>query len=379
MVLPIVLLFLTLLQSLAMLLLSLIPLLRSDVWSELTTQGTAAYHPVWGPAIVFDVFATAVMVVFPIVLLVLIFQRRRVAPKFVIAFSFFILIARIADSIAVIALALASLRKTGYIEIAHDMTTTVLTGLVIALVLAAIWIPYFLVSKRVRNTFTRSKRSEEQAQPRNWSRTVVAWIFGVGATAAVVLVVLLSWGSATLSSELGGLTTQSGDIKIYTDPDYGFSFEYPADWVLQQTLASEQGNYTAPGTVVVYGNYGSADTGVGLDSLGVLVLDEGLTYDDSKLPGIKGDLEALLADLVASTPGAAILEPLAEATVGGLPGFTATMSDSYAGQPLTVTIYWLFDHTLGYYLMAQTKTVNLWALEDEIAAFVASFKPGPEK
>jgi len=92
--------------------------------------------------------------------------------------------------------------------------------------------------------------------PRYWPEypQAIAWMLGVGMAVAVVVLVLLSWGNATFSAEVAALTTQSGSIKTYTDPDYGYSFDYPADWMLQRSIGNEAGDaYTAPGTAVVLG------------------------------------------------------------------------------------------------------------------------------
>jgi Protein of unknown function (DUF2569) len=361
----------------------MIPLFHSATWHNLTTSGTAMYHPLWAPALVFEATVTGIMAVVFIVLLVFLFQKRRLLPALMIGVAFFILAARTVDSIAVMVLAMGPLHGGGYVDLAHDMMTTALTGFVIALVLAAIWIPYLLLAKWVRNTFTRGRSVE--APPRllgRISRQTLAYVLGLGLAASVVVLVLLSWGTASVSGEIKGLTTQTGDIKTYTDPDYGYSFDYPADWVLQRSIYDQNGStlVSKPGTAWVYGPYGSPDTGgYGLDSMGVVVTPLGVGVAAPDLPQIKQTIETYLSQTLKSQPSLTVVEPLAETTVGGLKGYAVTMSETYGDIDLTVTSYYLFGEDLEYDMIVQTKTANMWALEDDIAAFLASFKPGPEK
>jgi hypothetical protein len=385
MVLPIVMLFLTLAVSLTVLFASQLPLFRSEVWSELTTSGTAAYHPLWGPMIVFETFATAVMIVFPILLLVLIFRKRRAAPKFVIGFAFFILLAKVVDSLAVVPLALDSLRHAGYLDTAHDTTTTALTGLVTALVLAAVWIPYFFLSTRVRNTFVHSRATEgtpAKVSARR-SRLAVAWTLGVGVTASIVLIVLLSWGTATLSREIGGLTTQSGGIKTYTDPTYGFSFSYPADWVLQTSGTAVDDAANVPlGAAAVFDPEGTFDGAYAVDIATVATNLSGFAFKESMLPDLKTSMEAYVADPSGPFATATIIEPLSQTTLGGLSGFKVTFSDTTDDTQDTrviVTLYSLFSGTLEYDLVVQTATEDWQDYQATYDALLSAFKPGPER
>jgi hypothetical protein len=121
------------------------PLLRHDTWVALTAKGSEAYHPLWAPLIISELVLNIVFLALAIVVLLLFFQRKRSFPRFVIAFFLMQLVWGIC-----LTLALRQIPATAGEDAASSFVNAI--GLALG---CAIWIPYFLVSKRVRATFTR--------------------------------------------------------------------------------------------------------------------------------------------------------------------------------------------------------------------------------
>lgn len=121
------------------------PILIDGTWERVTTPGTEAYHHLWAPLLIFEAIVNVGSIALAGVTLVFLFKHSRHTPKLAIAwlswgavsvtYDFFL-----GDLIP----AIASQSDTSN---AKDLGRT--------LVNAAIWIPYFLISKRVKATFVK--------------------------------------------------------------------------------------------------------------------------------------------------------------------------------------------------------------------------------
>lgn len=117
--------------------------LNSALWHALTTPGTRVYHPLFAPWIVGQLIVYSLLLLWALALLYFFFAKKRVFPSLMIAF----LVAR------VFALA-ADLSVAFRIPIvANSLGVNAFGGLITSIVVAAIWIPYFLRSRRVAATF----------------------------------------------------------------------------------------------------------------------------------------------------------------------------------------------------------------------------------
>jgi hypothetical protein len=120
-----------------------LPAVSPEVWSALTDKSSAAYNPALATVIVWEVIANLSLLIYALVVIVLFFQRRRFVPKMMIGLY--------AGSLAIVLLDILLVRL-----VAPDLTSVGASqmGEIARLVVScAIWIPYFIVSERVKGTF----------------------------------------------------------------------------------------------------------------------------------------------------------------------------------------------------------------------------------
>jgi hypothetical protein len=120
------------------------------VWSSLTTPGSEAYHPLWAPVIVSEMVANICLVLFDVALIFLFFMKSHRFPVLMVTFIAANLLYVVGDLIVV-----------GFIPAVTTADHARAIGeLARAIGGAIIWIPYFLVSKRVKNTFVKPEPNE---------------------------------------------------------------------------------------------------------------------------------------------------------------------------------------------------------------------------
>jgi hypothetical protein len=120
-------------------------LFQPATWAALTRPGSPAYHPLWAPITVFEVATNGALIAFTLVVLVLFLKRSRHVPMLMIAWQAIPIGVQVID--AILAAQIPALAH------AHGAGTS--GGVVQPVIGAAIWIPYFLKSRRVKNTFVR--------------------------------------------------------------------------------------------------------------------------------------------------------------------------------------------------------------------------------
>ena len=123
----------------------LLPVFEADTWTALTTPGEPAYHPLWAPWIIAELTINLVLLAGSIVVAFLFFAKRRLFPRFMIGFMVASVTVQAFDLLAAQAIPAAA-AEIGVQEVRTFLGT---------LSSSAIWIPYFLRSKRVRATFVK--------------------------------------------------------------------------------------------------------------------------------------------------------------------------------------------------------------------------------
>lgn len=115
----------------------------SGAWPVLTTPGSDAYHPLWAPILFFEIFANTALMCLSVALLILLFAKSHHFPRWMIAFYI--------ASFCILAIDQSLGQQIPFVAAQEDPTST--RELIRSIIAMAIWIPYFIKSERVRNTF----------------------------------------------------------------------------------------------------------------------------------------------------------------------------------------------------------------------------------
>lgn len=110
-------------------------------WSVLTTPGSPSFHPLYKLLLPAEIVVNVAMLGFVVLLIYLFFSKNHRVPRLMIAFYLINLVVVAVDT-------LVASQLPGFVwerEVIKDGARTLLT--------AVIWVPYFLISKRVANTF----------------------------------------------------------------------------------------------------------------------------------------------------------------------------------------------------------------------------------
>lgn len=127
----------------------LLPLFEPDTWSTLNHPDSPVYHPLWSTWVVGEAVFHVGLIGFCAALLYMMFTRRRRLPGMMMGFYAAVLAFAVGDCVVgntvLSALPEAQQDPAVYQEM--------INAIVRSMVAAAIWIPYFRRSVRVKNTF----------------------------------------------------------------------------------------------------------------------------------------------------------------------------------------------------------------------------------
>src|SRR5262249_23409735 len=138
--------FFSLIQNLGYFLGSIAPIIRSPLWDRFTNPNSPQFHPHWKLVFVCDALTCTLILSWNIAMLVLFFRKKRVFPQFLpVTLPIIFLVILAGHYLSGLIPAVAG--SVGYAK-EGSMLITKFIGL-------HIWIPYFLLSKRVAKTFVR--------------------------------------------------------------------------------------------------------------------------------------------------------------------------------------------------------------------------------
>jgi hypothetical protein len=114
-------------------------------WAAITTPGAEAYNPLWAPILFGEMAINGGLVLAWIFVAVLFFSKKKIFPKWYIGMLLFTLAFILIDALAIKAV-LPN-------QPVFDAETTKEFGR--TLIATLIWVPYMLMSKRVKATFVK--------------------------------------------------------------------------------------------------------------------------------------------------------------------------------------------------------------------------------
>jgi hypothetical protein len=122
----------------------MLPALAPETWSALTDSSSAAYHSLWAPVLIFEVVVNIALFFYTLWVLWLFFKKSKRVPRL-----FIIWLASLAATQTI------DLLLTNQIPAVASQPTDPesIKDVARSIIGAAIWIPYFMNSKRVYNTF----------------------------------------------------------------------------------------------------------------------------------------------------------------------------------------------------------------------------------
>lgn len=138
-------LILTLLLALVNLFSYSIPSFYSETWTALTSKDSLQYHHLWAPTILFEFLMNIGIILFSAYIIVRFYQRKMIVPRLIIVFYSASLLISVFEYILM--LQIPDWREIDDGSLAKDIAKGIFTCL--------IWIPYFLRSVRVKNTFVK--------------------------------------------------------------------------------------------------------------------------------------------------------------------------------------------------------------------------------
>ena len=124
-------------------LVELLPVFEPETWNYLTSPDSPVYHHLWKPLIWFEVLGNAFFMAFAIVLMFFFFGKRKLLPRLFIIYLVSNLVFVLGDYY--MASQIPMLGEMDMSDSFREIGRSILS--------VGIWVPYFLLSERVRGTF----------------------------------------------------------------------------------------------------------------------------------------------------------------------------------------------------------------------------------
>lgn len=167
-----------------------------------------------------------------------------------------------------------------------------------------------------------------------------------------------------------------GPTRVYTDPDYGFSFAYPESWKVTVVARAEDGpGGSSAKDVGAFDPTGGSADGALLDGLAVSVFPLNVVVNADLLPAFEAEIEDLVAGLRGRLSAVEVVEPLRATTINNTAGFETTHTFSYRGRRMRSRVVFLAAGSFEYQLTTQAVESSWDVSGPALDLLVESFSP----
>jgi hypothetical protein len=125
----------------------ILPSFAPENWKILTSPVSPGYHWAWAPVMITEQVADIILLVLGIVLIILLFRKKKAFPKLIIGYYLLDMIAVVCGVLGIAAISAKQVEMPKLFS--PENCRQILHGSIWAI----IWIPYFIKSRRVKNTF----------------------------------------------------------------------------------------------------------------------------------------------------------------------------------------------------------------------------------
>ena len=126
--------------------LTYLPIFTNGSLEKLSQTGNAAYSMLWKPTMMFELGVNIILLIFAVILLFSFFGRKKWFPKIFICLSMITIIFAIIDAVLITQI---------QSSLSLGLNINPVTQIISPVVIGAIWIPYLIISNRVKNTFVK--------------------------------------------------------------------------------------------------------------------------------------------------------------------------------------------------------------------------------
>jgi hypothetical protein len=200
------------------------------------------------------------------------------------------------------------------------------------------------------------------------------WLVLSLVVAAAVLALTACGGSVSIGdsspASSGGTT---GSTKTYTNDQYGFTITY-SDKFTQGEAAEGTGKGGSSVLDVAFADKsGPVVSDRYVNAIQTSVYELARELKPAEVKQVKGELQNIVDQLMASLPGSTVVEKLSPVTVNGVPGFAFKYTYTEGGKEMTAATFFLFKGKYEYQITAQAVTSDWDSLKAELESAVKSF------